>query len=134
MEIIWNDRKRHLGLPLSFTKYSLSEDRLFRETGCFTIREEEILLYRISDISLTRSFIQRIFGVGTVCVQSSDKTCPHLDIINVRDPRAVKEIIFQNVEAAKEKRRMRATEILDDDDGEFFGDDDMSNDDCAAEA
>ena len=134
MEIIWNDRKRHLGLPLSFTKYSLSEDRLFRETGCFTIREEEILLYRISDISLTRSFIQRIFGVGTVCVQSSDKTCPHLDIINVRDPRAVKEIIFQNVEAAKEKRRMRATEILDDDDGEFLGDDDMSNDDCAAEA
>ncbi|MBQ3062146.1 MAG: PH domain-containing protein, partial [Clostridia bacterium] len=84
--------------------------------------------------SLTRSFIQRIFGVGTVCVQSSDKTCPHLDIINVRDPRAVKEIIFQNVEAAKEKRRMRATEILDDDDGEFLGDDDMSNDDCAAEA
>ncbi|MBQ2691512.1 MAG: PH domain-containing protein [Clostridia bacterium] len=134
MEIIWNDRKRHLGLPLSFTKYSLSEDRLFRETGCFTIREEEILLYRISDISLTRSFIQRIFGVGTVCVQSSDKTCPHLDIINVRDPRAVKEIIFQNVEAAKEKRRMRATEILDDDDGEFLGDDDMSNDGCAAEA
>lgn len=134
MEIIWNDRKRHLGLPLSFTKYSLSEDRLFRETGCFTIREEEILLYRISDISLTRSFIQRIFGVGTVCVQSSDKTCPHLDIINVRDPRAVKEIIFQNVEAAKEKRRMRATEILDDDNGEFFDDDDMSNDGCAAEA
>lgn len=134
MEIIWSDRKRHLGLPLSFTKYSLSEDRLFRETGCFTIREEEILLYRISDISLTRSFIQRIFGVGTVCVQSSDKTCPHLDIINVRDPRAVKEIIFQNVEAAKEKRRMRATEILDDDDGEFLGDDDMSNDGCAAEA
>ena len=134
MEIIWNDRKRHLGLPLSFTKYSLSEDRLFRETGCFTIREEEILLYRISDISLTRSFIQRIFGVGTVCVQSSDKTCPHLDIINVRDPRAVKEIIFQNVEAAKEKRRMRATEILDDDDGEFLDDDDMSNDGCAAEA
>ena len=134
MEIIWSDRKRHLGLPLSFTKYSLSEDRLFRETGCFTIREEEILLYRISDISLTRSFIQRIFGVGTVCVQSSDKTCPHLDIINVRDPRAVKEIIFQNVEAAKEKRRMRATEILDDDDGEFFDDDDMSNDGCAAEA
>ena len=44
MEIIWSDRKRHLGLPLSFTKYSLSEDRLFRETGCFTIREEEILL------------------------------------------------------------------------------------------
>lgn len=134
MEIIWNDRKRHLGLPLSFTKYSLSEDRLFRETGCFTIREEEILLYRISDISLTRSFIQRIFGVGTVCVQSSDRTCPHLDIINVRDPRAVKEIIFQNVEAAKEKRRMRATEILDDDDGEFLDDDDMSNDGCAAEA
>ena len=122
MNIVWSDKKRHLGLPISFTKYSLSDDRLFRETGCFNLQEEEVLLYRVSDISLTRSFGQRLFGVGTVCIQSSDKTCPHLDLVNVKDPKGVKELVFEKVEAAKLARRMRTTEILDD--GEDLLDDD----------
>lgn len=116
MELLWTDRKRHLGLPLSFTKYSLSEDRIFRETGVLNLKEEEVLLYRISDITLTRSLGQRIFGVGTICLQSSDKTCPHLDLINVKHPKDTKELIFRQVEAAKDRRRMRATELLDGDD------------------
>ena len=124
MNIVWSDKKRHLGLPLSFTKYSLSDDRLFRQTGAFNIHEEEVLLYRVSDISLTRSFGQRIFGVGTVCIQSSDKTCPHLDLVNISAPRAVKELIFEKVEAAKLARRMRTTEVLDDADDEFLDSDD----------
>ena len=28
---VWNDRKRYFGLPLSFTKFALGEDRLFLE-------------------------------------------------------------------------------------------------------
>ena len=115
MNILWSDRKRWLGLPLTFTKYSLSDDRLFCETGLFTLKEEEVLLYRVSDISLTRTLGQRLFGVGTVCVMSSDKTCPHLDLVNVKKPKDVKELVFQQVEAAKLARRMRTTEILDDD-------------------
>ena len=129
MNILWTDRKRYLGLPISFTRYSLSDDRIFRESGLFTLQEEEVLLYRVSDISLRRTFGQRLFGVGTVCVLSSDKTCPHLDLVNVKNPKEVKEIIFEKVEAAKLARRMRTTEILDDDlDGETFEDD--ANDTC----
>ena len=58
---------------------------------------------------------QRLFGVGTVCVHSSDKSIPHLDLKNVKNPREVKELIHQNVEEAKDRRRMRATELLDGD-------------------
>lgn len=114
MDTIWTDRKRHFGLPISFTKYSLSEDRLFRETGLLNLNEEEVLLYRVSDVSLSRSLWQRIFGVGTITVHSSDKTSPTLEVINVKDSKSVKELIFINVEKAKEERRMRATELLDD--------------------
>ena len=131
MNILWSDRKRWLGLPLTFTKYSLSEDRLFQETGLFTLKEEEVLLYRVSDISLTRSLGQRLFGVGTVCVMSSDKTCPHLDLVNVKNPKDVKEMVFEKVEAAKLARRMRTTEILDDDlDGDGIDNHDDAHDDC----
>ena len=126
IDMIWTDKKRHLGLPISFTRYSLSEDRLFRACGLFNLQEEEILLYRIRDISLKRSLWQRIFGVGTIDVLSSDQTTPHLEILNVKDPREVKELIYQNVEAAKSKRRMMSAEIMDSSDAEGMDDlDDM---------
>jgi len=112
---LWKDRKRYLGMPLSFTRYRLSEDRIFCETGCFNLKEEEILLYRVRDLELRRSFGQRIFGVGTICVHSSDKTMPHLDLKNVKKPKMVKEMIFQAVEAAKDARRMRTMEVMDGD-------------------
>ena len=114
MDTIWAVRDRHFVLPISFTKYSLSEDRLFRETGLLNLNEEEVLLYRVRDVSLSRSLWQRIFGVGTITVHSSDKTSPTLEVINVKDSKSVKELIFINVEKAKEERRMRATELLDD--------------------
>ena len=112
IEYLWKDRKRHLGLPLSFTRYRLSEDRLFCETGFFNIKSDEVLLYRVRDLQLNMTLGQRIFGVGTVCVVSSDK--------NVKNPREVKELIHRNVEAAKDKRRMRTTELVG---GEGGGDD-----------
>ena len=130
MDTIWTDRKRHFGLPISFTKYSLSEDRLFRETGLLNLNEEEVLLYRVRDVSLSRSLWQRIFGVGTICVVSSDKSVPHLDLKNVKHPREVKELIHQNVEAAKDKRRMRTTEIMGDASSEDFDDSDLDDDGC----
>lgn len=117
IEYLWKDRKRFLGMPLSFTRYRLSEDRLFCETGFLNVKCDEILLYRVRDLRLTMSLGQRVFGVGTVCVVSSDKSIPRLDLKNVKDPREVKELIHKNVEAAKDKRRMRATELLGNEDG-----------------
>ena len=112
IEYLWKDRKRHFGLPLSFTRYRLSGDRLFCETGFFNIKSDEVLLYRVRDLQLNMSLGQRIFGVGTVCVVSSDKSIPHLDLKNVKSPREVKELIHRHVEAAKDKRRMRTTELV----------------------
>lgn len=128
IEYLWKDRKRHLGLPLSFTRYFLSEDRLFCETGLLNLKADEVLLYRVQDLELTMSLGQRIFGVGTVCVHSSDKSMPHLDLKNVKNPREVKELIHRSVEAAKDKRRMRATELLGKEDGPVYHDDDGIDD------
>lgn len=112
IKYIWKDRKRYLGLPLSFTRYRLSGDRIFCEKGFFNIHEEEVLLYRVRDLELHMSLGQRIFGIGTVRIHSSDKTNPHLELKNVKRPREVKELVYQNVEAAKERRGLRATELM----------------------
>ena len=112
IQYIWKDRKRILGMPITFTRYRLSEDRLFCEKGFLNITQEEVLLYRVRDLELKMSLGQRLFGVGTICVHSSDKTLPHLDLINVRNPRQVKETLHQHVEQAKDQRRMRTMEIM----------------------
>ena len=37
---LWRDRKRYLGMPLSFTRYMLSEDRLFLSRGFLSIQDD----------------------------------------------------------------------------------------------
>ena len=122
--LLWTDKKRYMGMPISFTRYSLSDDRLFVSTGFLTIKDEEILLYRIKDLNTKRTLWQRLFGVGTITVASSDKSMPILDITNVRDPRTVKELIHKHVEIAKRKHRVRHSEIS----GDFDPDDDFDDD------
>ena len=123
IEHLWKDRKRYFGLPLSFTRYALSEDRLFTSVGFLSIKDDEILLYRVRDIDTSRSLWQRLFGVGTVTVMSSDKTMPTLVLKNIKDPVFVKELIHKQVEEMKIKRRVRVGEIMgneiDDADDEF---------------
>ena len=97
VDMIWKDRKRYLGMPLSFTRYALSEDRLFLSVGFFNIKDDEVLLYRLRDITTSRSLWQRMFGVGTVPVMSSDKTMPTLQLKNIKDPVAVKELLHRQV-------------------------------------
>ena len=112
VNIIWKDRKRYLGLPLSFTRYSLSEDRLFLSVGCINLKDEEVLLYRVRDINTKRTLWQRLFGVGTVTIVSSDKTMPTLELKNIKDPVFVKELIHKQVEEMKIRRRVRFGEIM----------------------
>ena len=128
IEYLWKDRKRHLGMPLSFTRYSLSEDRLFISEGFLNIKDDEVLLYRVRDIDTSRSLWQRIFGVGTVTVMSSDKTMPSLVLKNIKDPIFVKELIHQQVEEMKIRHRVRYGEVATiDSDGDGIPDD-MDND------
>ena len=112
IEYLWKNRKRYFGLPLSFTRYSLSEDRLFVSEGFLNLKDDEVLLYRVRDIDTRRSLWQRIFGVGTVTVVSSDKTMPNLVLKNIKDPVMVKELIHKQVEEMKIQRRVRFGEIM----------------------
>ena len=128
IEYLWKDRKRYFGIPLSFTRYKLSEDRLFISVGFLNIKDDEILLYRVRDIDTQRSLWQRIFGVGTVTVISSDQTMPSLVLKNVKDPVFVKELIHKQVEEMKIKRRVRFGEIMTSDmDGDGEPDDDFDD-------
>jgi len=124
---IWQDRKRYFGMPISSTRYALSEDRLFTSVGFLNIKDDEILLYRVRDIDTSRSLWQRLFGVGTVTVMSSDKTMPNLTLQNIKNPVAVKELLHKQVEEMKIKRRVRFGEIMTNTDDDLDEMDDVDD-------
>jgi len=123
---LWHDRKRYFGLPWSFTRYALSEDRLFLRKGFLNIKQDEIVLYRVRDLRVTQNLWQRIFGVGIVYVVSTDKSIPQLDLKNIKQPFEVKELIHKSVEEMKIKRRMRVGEMSMDLDGDDLDLEDMN--------
>ena len=110
---LWKDKKRILGLAISFTRYELTESRLRVKTGLPNTREEELRLYRVRDISAQESLLDRLFGVGSILLHTTDATSPTLLIQHVKRADQVKELLSAQVEKARVKNRVRAMEVGD---------------------
>lgn len=113
---VWKDRKRNfLGLPWTFTKYALSEDRLFITTGLLKTEEDEVRLYRILDMTKSKTLGQKIFGMGTIKISSADKSQGNFELKNVKHVDEVKEKLSQLVEDARDRKRVSNREYMEDD-------------------
>lgn len=128
--LLWKDRKRtFLGLPWSFTKYSLSEERLFIDKGFFKTVSDEVRLYRILDIQLTQTFGQKLIGVGSIKVCSSDKSMNDFVITNIKKPRMVKELLSETIEKQRDLKRVVNREIMTDAGHDHSGYEDLDDHD-----
>lgn len=110
-EIIWKDRKRFFGLPISFTRYSVKGNRLYNNVGFFSSKENEILLYRILDFKLEITLINRLFRVGTVTLYTCDKTDKELKLIRIKNPRKTRDMLSKMVEDERGKIKIKGKEI-----------------------
>lgn len=120
VDYIWSERKRTLfGLPLSFTTYHLTNEKLLIRTGILNRKEEEIRLYRIMDMTLHRSLGERIFGLGTIHCNSADKSTPEFDIARIKQSEKIKNQLSDLVEKERENKRISGREYMsaDDEDG-----------------
>ena len=102
-KILWTDRKRHtiFSLPLSFTKYTLTETN-------------EIQLYRVRDIAFKQNFYERLCRVGSIHLCSTDAMTPEIDIRRIKNPRDVKEVLSKTIEACRKANGIRTSEIIGD--------------------
>src|SRR5512136_1228331 len=83
--VLWKDRKRYLGIPLSFTRYSIDANRFYTKIGFFRTVTNELLLYRILDIKLVRTLWQKIFGVSTITLYTADQSDNQIIVKNIKD-------------------------------------------------
>lgn len=109
---LWEERRRiWCGLPWTFTKYVLTDDRILVRTGVFNLKEDEVRLYRIKDISITKTLIQRIFGLGTIHIASTDAKLGSFDLVNMKNSYEKKEQISDLVEKARLAKRVTTNEV-----------------------
>lgn len=91
--------------------YAVTSQRLTLETGVFKRNLEEIELYRIKDTRLSRTFVQRLLGLGTVTVISSDESSPTLVIPWIKGSTEVRQLLRENVELVRRARGVRELDM-----------------------
>jgi len=111
-EILWADTKRWLGLPWTFVKYRVDNDRLYCKKGFFKTETDETLLYRIMDIKSSQTLGQKLFGVGTVTLFCSDKSNGVLPLENIKKPDQVRRFLSELVEKKRTETGVKGREII----------------------
>lgn len=105
--MVYVERKRtkFLGLPLSYTKYTISEEKLTITSGFLSITEDDAFMYKIQDVRLTKSFMERMFKLGTITCYTGDTTHPKLVLEHIKRAGTIKDFIMYSSEEARRKRR-----------------------------
>ena len=103
----FRERKRwvFLGLPFTFTVYTVREDLITVQKGFLSKKENDCYMYKVQDVELLRSLGERIFGLGTVKCYTGDTTDPELYLTHVRNSKQIKDFILEVSEKARQKRR-----------------------------
>ena len=108
---LWRDRKHFMWFPFSFTVYEVKKERLYIQRGLFSTSFDETLLYRITDIKLTRTLGQKIFGTGTIELCTTVDHDGHILLENIKKPMQVKELLSEAVEDARDKKKVIGKEF-----------------------
>lgn len=115
---LWEGRPSDLGdqirtgLLMNNVRYKITSQRLIITTGLVGKKTEEIELVRIKDVALEKTVMDRVMGVGTIIVYSSDPTKPEVRLEDVKEAETVKDLLRGAVRAEKERYGTRYREDL----------------------
>lgn len=110
--LLWKDRKRYLGLPISFTRYEFDSDRLVSRIGLLKTSTDEVLLYRILDVKMTQTLWQKLFGVGTIMLYTADQSQSQIPLINIKSPEKIRRGLSDLVEKERLEKRLIGRELF----------------------
>ena len=120
-EVLWRDRKHFMWFPFSFTRYEVRNNRLYTQRGLLSTTYDEVLLYRVLDISMRQTLAQKLFGTGTLILAARANMDGDVILENIKHPREVNDLLSELVEKARDQKRVVGKE--------FYGSDSRLEDD-----
>ena len=102
--------------------YELTTQRIRITKGVLNQHIDEIELYRVKDITMTRLFWMRILGLSTIHLKTSDRTLPTLNIPAITKGDIFRELLREQVELVRDKKRVREMDFADTSDGADLAD------------
>lgn len=104
--------------------FEFTSERIRLYQGVFSQDIDEVELYRVKDTRILKPFWFRIFGLSTIVLNTSDRTCPIVEIKAVKDGAGIREKLRKQVEMLRDKKRVREVDFegSDGDEMEFEGD------------
>lgn len=113
MSFIEKKRTKFLALPICFTTYTIMDEKITIKSGFLSITEDDAYMYKIQDVRLKKSFLERIFKIGTVICYTGDTTHPELELVHIKHAAEIKDYIMAASEEARRKRRTMHTLDID---------------------
>jgi hypothetical protein len=106
--LLWEGRPSRILSPRKgfTTRYRLTNERLQMITGFLSRHTEEIDLYRVNDVDSSQSFGERIFGLGDVRIEGTDRSAPDAYLRKIRNPDHVKDLVRAAARAERQRRRV----------------------------
>jgi membrane protein YdbS with pleckstrin-like domain len=87
-------------------RYRLTTFRFFHDTGLLTRVGNRVEVIDIDDVTVHQGLIERMFGVGTIHISSSDATHPELSLPGIEDAKQVADLIDGTRRAERQRRGM----------------------------
>lgn len=109
--VIWEDRQHWMWFPFSFTTFTLTADRLYQQHGLFSTHYDETMLYKIIDICLKRSLLQKLFGTGTIVLSTRADSQPHIYMKNIKHPMETKDLLSKAIEEERVRKNVIGKEF-----------------------
>ena len=92
--------------------YRLTSERLFIQEGLIGRKQEEIELFRVTDISMEQTPMERILRIGTILVNSTDESMPLAKLENITTPAHYKDLMRKAYRLARTREGMKAGEFI----------------------
>ncbi len=113
--VIYKERKRILffGLPWTFTKYTITPSLLTIDNGFLNMVQDDCYMYKIQDVKLNKSLIERILGLASITLYTGDVSHPEIHLEHIKNADEIKAYILKTSEEARIKRRTLNTMSID---------------------
>ena len=106
-------RSMFLGLPWTFTTYTVTDEFISIDSGLLNKVENDCYMYKVIDVRLETTLLERILGIGTIHCFTGDVTDPDLKLQHIKNAKEIKDFILKQSEQERLKRKTLNMQHLD---------------------